>query len=531
MDQEIRSFLGKLRRWLGLQKALDIFPIFLSFGFLMAFLHVFFGYFHPFYYAGSVSFLWILASLTAGFIYCCIHFPKETDAAHTGDQAIGHERLLTSLELRGNDSAISRLQKEDTLSHITKCSLRESFPYHFPIKRMAVSFLAVFLFLTFLILPSDAKLRASKLHEIKQKAKTETALLEKLQKELQEEKELEEKGKTAKSPETIGGKLNAHGKFDTVNNLLEKAKTNYASAASEKDLERANISLYSKLLDLETKAGSNSYDEQEALSSLIKKIRYTPEYADLSDQQTSGNNSISGKNAASDNTGTTSASGTNTENTMNNAGNPEHGSSDQSPTSNTVSGSNGNSENQDPDSSENQTTGNSGNPGGKLNKNSNPSKTDGSPKTNDEPQNTQNDKQGTESKEQTDSQKNNNENGNGNKNNSGTGTGNNGNGNGTGKNYGSKQGIERKSNTSQTPEQVTIMEEAIGNDKKLTGTASENGNSQTQSSDAPLSFGTKKNFDDVVSDYANSAYTAIQNNKIPSSMANVVQSYFSDLNS
>lgn len=534
MDQQIHMFLGKLRRRLGLQKALDIFPLFLSFGFFVAFLHVLFGYFHPFYYAGSAGFLWILFSFTVGFVYFCLHVPKEMDAAHTGDRVIGHERLLTALELRGNNSAISCLQKEDTLAHLPKCHLRKAFPYHFPVRRIAVCFLAFLLFLVFLILPSDAKSRASRLHEIQQKAKMERALLEDLQKELREEKELEEKKPEAEedaatSPETIGGKLNAHNKFDTVNDLLEKAKAEYASADSEKDLERAKMSLYSKLLDLETKGSSNSYEEREAFSSLIKKMGYTPKYQ-TSSEQAPENSSASGENTDSNDSENTSGMDTETassnESTAKNTGNAENAGSDHTAASNTSSGG-GNSEGQNNDDNGAKPSGN------QQNGNGNSSEKGGNSEKSHQ---SQNHEAPAENKKQTNSSNNENGTENGNGSGNGNGTGNSsgngtGNGNGTGKNYGSQKGIERKSNTSQTPEQITIMEETIGDDENLTGTVSESGNSQTRSSDDPLSSGTKKNFDDVVSDYANSAYAAIQNNKIPSSMTYVVENYFSDLNS
>ncbi len=55
MDKEIRIFIYKLRRRLGIQKAMNIFPFVLSIGFFLGFLHILFGYFYPFYYASIIA--------------------------------------------------------------------------------------------------------------------------------------------------------------------------------------------------------------------------------------------------------------------------------------------------------------------------------------------------------------------------------------------------------------------------------------------------------------------------------------------
>lgn len=513
MDRQIRIFLRKLQRRLGVQMAMDIFPLFLSVGFLIGIFHVLPACFYPFYYAGRLGIFWIFACMLCGLCYFLFHLPKEAEAAHTGDAVIGKERLLTALELRGNDSAISCLQKEDTLARISSCSPGKDFPFSPPVKRILFSCLACFAFFFFLFLPSDAKAEAQHLKEIRQEAKKEITALSNLQKELQKEKELETapgtEGKAVKEPKTAGGKLLAHGKFEDVQNLLEETKQKLSSTKSKTDLERTNVKLLASLSKYKEKAYASSYDELEAFSEVLEKVRNI---------QNSSQEHPSGSQNGENGTQGGSSGSQNGEN-GNQSGNP----SSQNGENGTQSGSSGS---QDVENGNSNETSSHQNGEGESSGNDSGSDT----RTNNRNHSGSNGAGNENSSGNGSGNSNGSNNKNGNASGSGTGLGH-GSENGSGKNYGSKQGIERESKRNQNKEQITIMSEALGSEKNLTGRASKDGNSQTQTSSNPPLAGTKKDFEEVVSEYADSAYAALENNQIPSSMKYVVQNYFYNLNS
>lgn len=545
MDKQILVFIHKLRRRLSVQLALDIFPLCLSIGFLLGLFHVLPACFYPFYYAGNLGIFWIFAAVLGGLCYFLSHVPKEIQAAHAGDAVIGKERLLTAWELLGNGSPIACLQKEDTLSHITACNTGRDFPFHFSARRIAFCCLTCFFFFFFLLLPSDAKLKAQKLHAVKQEAKEETASLNKLQKELKKEKELETEpgtdGKAVKNPETTGGKLLAHGKFDNVQELIEEAKQELSAAKSKHDLEHANVKLNAKLSAYKETSHAYSYEESEAFSELLEKIqKLQPEslkhnFASQNPSESAGSTSSAGGAAGENetnpsgnqnngNTGSNSRN-ENTGNTNSNSRNENNGNTG----SNSKNENSGNTSSNSGSENSGNTNSNSGSENNRNTNNNSGSKNSGNTNNNSGNENGGNtsSNSGSENSGNMGGNSGNSNNGNGT---NGTGNPGSGNGNGSGKNYGSKKGIERESKKQQK-EQITIMKESLGSDQALTGTASNDGNSQKQPGNHTLSAGTKKDFEDVISDYTDSAYAALENNQVPSSMESVVRNYFTNLNS
>lgn len=535
MDKQIYLFLKKLRKRLGLQKALDIFPLFLAMGCITAFLPVCISYFHPFYYADKIGFFLIIFSFIIGSIYFFLHFPKEIDAAHMGDHIIGQERLLTSLELRGNESAISCLQKEDSIYHISNCNLKTDFPYHIPFQRIAAFLFVLSLFLLFLFLPSNAKTTALKLHEIKQQAKEEIAALEEIQKGLarndkdsMDSADLEEKSLKEKKQE--------------LSSLLEEAKEEYRLAESEKDLTKTKERLKAKAASISAKAKKDK--EWNKVLSLASSLGLPLENNFSNNSQETKNNNNTKNNETNHNseaeTDTQVNSSENNENIENNNNdsssnednNNSNTNSDNSNTGDTAdsnqngsSNDNNSSTSKDPSDSDSRNKSNSGNSSGETLKS-----------------NENNSNNNSNSNSANSSNNNSNSNNNGNSNSKGnsseniqTGKAGNKNKNGSkgssGYNYGSKKGIEKKEETVKEPEQITIRENAIGEDENLTGISSKDGDFHMESGTSPLAPGVKKDFYDVVGDYTQKAYSAVENNKVPSAMTDIVKDYFSNLNS
>lgn len=517
MDQEIRVFINKLRRRLSMQKTINILPIFLSIGFFIAFLHVLLGYFQPFYYAKIMGFVWIALSLLCGGIYLLLHFPKEQEAAHTGDRVIGQERLLTALELRGNHGTISCLQKEDTITHILNCNIKKAFPYQIPPKQILACFFAISLFLLFLFLPSNAKTKAVKLHALKQEIKAETALIKDMQKELEQGIESIEKKSSSQDPKTVGEKLAAYSKPDIVKELLEKTKEEYSLADSKQELQKAKERFQLKLSKIAE--NSNSLQEQQAITSFMKQTGLLPSNNE-SDEIDSNNDTHQFKNNESEKE--------NPSNNSNQSGHSQDNQSEQTitknnPNQNNSDGNHTNDASGNQDSNHKNTSDNKNN---SNNKNSSNDKNENNPNSNSQDSNNQNENNENENNHQNNSKSNTSSNQNTNSNSFSVNNPNEkGSNPSSGKNQGSKKGIERKNKTLPSKEKI-MVENFLGDDENLTGKSSKDGNSYMESSNNQLSFGTKKNLEDVAGDYASNAFTAIDNHSVPASMTEVVRTYF-----
>ncbi len=511
MDKEIRIFIYKLRRRLGIQKAMNIFPFVLSIGFFLGFLHILFGYFHPFYYASIIASFWILASVLFGIIYFFFHFPKEQEAAHMGDAIIGQERLLTALELRGKNEPISCLQKKDAISYIAVCNIKESFPYQLHFKQLLLCIFMASLFFLFLYLPSKAKLEAEKLHALKQDIKEELILVDDVEKEITQEKISEKQ--TPSALETIGKKLDKDDKLDIIKELLEQTKKEYSSVDSKQELQKAKERLRVKLENMAEK--ETSLEKQTTISDLMEELGFSA-YHNL-------NNSNESETTTSLSENTSVLNKAENQNETNSNGNKNHSSNDSNNTSNS-SNSNTNKNN---NSSKKNTNKNSSN-SSKKNTNKNDDNTNNQPNNSDSTSNQSKNQESNSSSGNQESNKNKTGN-NASNNQSGNYKGKGSNGN-TGKNHGSKKGIERKSKQKKTKEKVMIISDATSQDENLTGAVSDNGNSYQQSSNQQLSFGKKENLEKVAKEYAEDALTTINNNNsIPSQMKDIVQSYFSHI--
>lgn len=508
MDKEIRIFIYKLRRRLGIQKAMNIFPFVLSIGFFLGFLHILFGYFHPFYYASIIASFWILASVLFGIIYFFFHFPKEQEAAHMGDAIIGQERLLTALELRGKNEPISCLQKKDAISYIAVCNIKESFPYQLHFKQLLLCIFMASLFFLFLYLPSKAKLEAEKLHALKQDIKEELILVDDVEKEITQEKISEKQ--TPSALETIGKKLDKDDKLDIIKELLEQTKKEYSSVDSKQELQKAKERLRVKLENMAEK--ETSLEKQTTISDLMEELGFSA-YHNL-------NNSNESETTTSLSENTSVLNKAENQNETNSNGNKNHSSNDSNNTSNSNTNKNNNS-------SKKNTNKNSSN-SSKKNTNKNDDNTNNQPNNSDSTSNQSKNQESNSSSGNQESNKNKTGN-NASNNQSGNYKGKGSNGN-TGKNHGSKKGIERKSKQKKTKEKVMIISDATSQDENLTGAVSDNGNSYQQSSNQQLSFGKKENLEKVAKEYAEDALTTINNNNsIPSQMKDIVQSYFSHI--
>lgn len=105
-----------------------------------------------------------------------------------------------------------------------------------------------------------------------------------------------------------------------------------------------------------------------------------------------------------------------------------------------------------------------------------------------------------------------------------------GSGTGSGWNYGSKQGFEKEDSGSAAREVLNLPDYKLGDDSNLQGTKS-NGNKTVQMTNSALTYaGQSVGYDQVIGDYSDNAYRQIEQAQIPDGMKDLVKDYFSALN-
>lgn len=540
-EKKIKSFLQRAKRRIWANLFLHSFFIYLGAGLLCGtFINVIaliFPIYHAVYFAAFATAVVTLA----GVIIMLFRAPNTKKTALIVDKTGLQEQLVTSLELEGKTDNMSVLQKQHTCKSIDAYPIKEKLPIRGSVTNLILVCLAAMAFVVGAIMPSPSKQQAVAMHNLKEQAKKEAKKIEEVKKELRENekvskadmdeyekllkegleelKKTENKSDVKKAKERLETKLEKKLSEDQskaareIEKVLEKKKL-IEKTAEEKDQEKTREQLKQELAKLEKtlseseknkdmdggdssgkqgdKSGekssdANSKNGEQNSSSQEDMLSLTQEMANAVE-----NNGISAEDMKSL---LTSLQLANSSTSDSNGANLMQQLSNQM--SSMLSGNTGNQamvSNQATVSSGNGNQGNQGMPG---NGNSGGNGT-----------------------------------GNGNGNGNGTGKGNGtggGGGIGGGYNYGSKNGMERELDLTNSEENVTISDSAVGNDSNLTGNKSGN-NQYTQKTSNGLTWaGNSVNYNQVVGNYANQAYSQLENSKIPDYMKDVVKSYFEGL--
>ncbi len=500
----IFRFLRQARIRLSLAIFVDVMIIVLAAGFGVGTVINTAALLFPIYGAFRVSWIALGIVAVAGMIYAIVHFPNQKKTALEIDKKGLKERLTTFLELEKQGSDWADLQAEDTYRAVTDYNLKENTQIR--IKKKPVYFLAgmIALFVVAAVLPSPNKELAIVQHEQKEKAKAEIEKLEEAREELEE---------LAKMEQLTEADL---AEIEKMQDILEKAREELEEAKTQEELEKALERLETKTLqnlseNKQTASQNKASDLKKKLEEFLKKTENqsketftSEELADILNaqnlealEQLLGELSEEELAELLEELEASLAEGSLSKEQLEQLAkamenlSPSNGASNQ--LAQIMEGTLGisSSSNQSA-SSQNGQYGNgngSGNNGG---------------------------------------------NGSGNSGGSGTGTGSGygqgGSGIGGGQNHGSKNGIEKENNRVSSEEQVTIPGREVGGDESLTGQPTEGESYQSHGGPGLTWAGERVNYEQVVGEYTQEAYSKIENNEVPKGMEDVVKSYFEGIN-
>lgn len=445
----------------------------------------------PFYYEYVIE----IGVFVIGFLYIGIVFLKKKfhifDAAKYIDSFGLKERFITVLDSEKEENSPFRVALiEDTKNQIEKMDRKSLFSIPFPKKRMAAVLLLAAIFAILLILPSPIRDQAKTDHIITKVSKEQEQELKKLEEEITKSEELQENEKAVLLEQLALSldELKKATSMEEIEKAIQKIEKKVDNA-----MENANVAANSKLaaavqntLDSMAKKEANG---KKALGQDNKEKQEASGEGDSSKKEngeSEGNKTVNtdtppgeeGSSGSEDATGNTSSSSGST--VQGNQGqSQESGNGEQSPNGNTGGESagnpsgNGNNENEQ----ENQ----SGEPG------------DGN--------------QGSQG--------------------SSSGSGNNSGTSGRGWNYGSENG---KEDSLEKGKSITI-DKAVGNDENLTDDEEKSGSSSSQKTTTAGSYNGKTvNYESVLSQYQNKAYSSISKNEYPGTMSQYIKNYFDALN-
>ena len=538
-EKKIKEFLKKAKRRIWANLFLHSFLLYLGAGLLLGtFINVV-ALILPVYNAVSYAMMAAFLVAVIGVIVMVLRAPNNEKVALIVDKTGLQEQLVTSLELEGKEDTISMLQKQRTCKSISNYSLKEHFPIRCSFANIMLATLAAMAFIIGAIMPSPAKEQAIANHNLKELAKEEAKKIEEVK------EELKKSDKVTKSD------------AQEYEKLLKEAMDELKKTEDKSDLKKTKERLETKLEKKLSQDSSESAKEVEKMleeKKLIQKTAQEKENEEIKEQvqqelakleKTLTDNEKNGK-ANGDNTSGTQegkkseqTSGTENQQGQQNTSNQNMLSLTQQMNSavqsNSISSQNMQSLLQSLQNANASTS--SGNNGKQLQQLSNQmasmlanSSGNQAMASNAATVSAASDGQG-QSGMQGQSGQSGNGSGNGSSSSSGNGNGAGG-GNGSGGggyNYGSKKGMERELELSNTEENVAIPDGAIGTDSNLTG--KKNGNNQyTQKSSDSLTWaGNSVNYNQVVGNYAAQAYSNLESSNIPSSMKDIVKAYFEGL--
>lgn len=542
-EKEIERFLKKGQKRICSNLFLKSMFSYLSIGFAIGIVMNLISLCVPFYGAIAISVGIIIGILVIGSLITILRFPNQRETALIIDKTGFQERLITSLELKGKQDVLSELQKESTIHVIHNVVLKEQIPYCISRKQVMTCLLMVGMFFLIVWIPSPMKERAMAQHQLQQlekenvekieEAKTEIAkvselskleqqeLLDVLNQAVEELKGAENEKEIAKAMERLETKLNQsmEKKEELISEKIQTVmdKTNLSNKTEKEQLAQDLKKKFEKMQQNQ-ETNENKIDKEllESLADMLTEEQMK-ELLNQIDQ------------ANSDGSLTNSEMSQLAESLKEAAGNINLSQLDK----NSIDKENQiNQSNKEQNANQEENTNQEGN---KEQENTLKSTPDANSNSNSSSGQSENSNSSSGQGNQA-GQGNSKGQGEGSGNGSGQGAGSgdgagSGNGTGKGKNYGSKNGFEKEVTLEEKTENVMVPNQEVGTDGNLTGNVNEDGTSYRTDSDQVLSWsGNSVEYNQVIGEYTDKAYSKIENNQVPQGMEDVVKSYFKAIN-
>lgn len=538
MDVHIRQFVQRVRARLREQAIINQLLRAVGIGLLIATVISLFSLAVPFFYAVPVATGVVVLSFFCGLMMGVWRTPSMMEAALQAD-AKGHkERISTALFLEGKEDAFSSLQKKDAIKVIETFRIRKEFPLQVRGKQVAAVVALSLIFVVSSLLDTPARDVARTRNEVHKEAKEAIAQLEKVEKELRQNKEVSEtelaevreqlehakkelreadsNEELKKAEDRITKKLemaSERTENKTLREALNRAagEGKEASAQKQQDLAKEAADAMEKAENGSRKDKKDAYEKLKKLAETVgdDKLKEAAEQYKASDYAKS--DYVAADNALSETQNQLSSRQSDM------ASNSTSGNSDSRNNRTSQSSQNANQSNQNERNQDGSQSNNNG--GSSSNQNNNQTENQGNGQNGNFGQNG-NLNQGANGQ--------NGGPGSGNGQAGGSGNANGGNGTGGGWNYGSKEGREgaRKTN-----ENITVPDGEVGKDENLTGKANGNNSSTMEkSSESRTWAGNKVSYGEVSGDYKEKAYKKVNGSNYPAKLKDKIKNYFDGLN-
>ncbi len=449
----------------------------------------FIALFVPFYAAVFYGFLAFIVCQVAGIIVAVRRYPSvKSTTLHIDSKGL-KERVTTAYELSGKNDVCSQLQKRDTIEKINGMHIRKSFPLRIRKRMYFILFAALIFVVTTAMIPAKTKQEAKELHELEELIEEKEEILEEMAEKVEEEYNLTDE------------------QIEALENLLNEALEELQDAGSQEDMAKVEERFETKLEEQfinplenqkEAQAIENSLqnmmeghemtaEEQQAVTEQLQQLAENAESEYLNDLVEQMMEEIEQNGEMSPETAQQLQEYLQQymQNQQGQVGVPQQGV--QGPQGQITIPPQGQPGEQDGDGSGGG-NGNSNNSG------------DGS--------------------------------GEGSGNGSGGGEGESegkGSGTGTGWNEGSKYGQEMDGNSN--GERVMIPDGNMESNENLTGQSNSSGTSYLTESEQTITWtGESVDYNQVIGEYTNQAYTGMESSNIPDSMKDLIRDYFTELN-
>lgn len=312
LDRRILYYLSNIKRRMNVENIVKFILLAVSYACTAGILLYIISFVIPIYGVYIKAALLIALSIILGTALAITRRPKLSYAAMKADSLGLHERAITALELTGDESAMSLLQKEDTLEYLKGLEYKKRIPI-FPDKKYFIicSILIAALISTgFVQNPMNQK--ALKLQELrsqkKEQVKNIDKLIEKINKDskltIEQKKELETKlaqirkdikaskdmkelqkslDRNKKKMELLNDKYEENKKdFDRVIDTLSKNKLTkgIGELMKNKDSEAVKNAMKDLTSTLNSLSGEEKYKLSESLSKLAEEIKSNKELRD-----------------------------------------------------------------------------------------------------------------------------------------------------------------------------------------------------------------------------------------------------------
>lgn len=512
LNKKIKSFIKLYGRKIRLNFILDklLFGILISLmsSLIILIVSIFITLKYSYTLIFSLSVLIILGS----FIYSIIKLPKEKEIALIIDSKGLHERVITSLELKDNNSELAIVQKEDTLNKLRKFNYKKYFRLKVDKKKLYKVLVLILMCVITFFIPSASKTQARELRKFDEGKNEIINKVEKEKKDIEKNNELseEEKKKLQEILEQAKKELKDLDNNKDINKLLERLGMKLDNLKNEANSEEGKKLIESlKKSLLEESMSKMKERAQKDLNTLNEKLNKSEKGKEISEALNAGNKEAL-ENKLNDINNSLSSMSENEKIELSNALQEAAENLSDEDLQQLLQQASEGVMNGEIDASELANALASLSNSSQENNNSNSSAGKGSGS-------------GTGSGNSSGS-------GSGSGLGSGSGSGSGSGAGGAGWNTGSKVGKEN-TDTPTSGEEIYIPGREVGNDGNLSGNKNSTGNSQSVETQNGLNLsGEKKNYNEVIDDYSQKELDSLDNSTLPQNMKDIIKDYFDGLN-